>query len=58
MKFAKLLHLLGYHSDAEKIPALNTHRLKLTDHERKNFLAKTESSKILATTKKVVDLSE
>ncbi|EAR90704.2 hypothetical protein TTHERM_00705200 (macronuclear) [Tetrahymena thermophila SB210] len=58
MKFVKLLHLLGYHSEAEKIPAVNQQKLKLTDHERKNYLAKTESSKVLSTTKKAVDLSE
>ncbi|KAL4435549.1 hypothetical protein ABPG74_020325 [Tetrahymena malaccensis] len=58
MKFVKLLHLLGYHSEAEKIPAVNQQKLKLTEHERKNYLAKTESSKVLSTTKKAVDLSE
>jgi len=58
MKFAKLLHLLGYHYEVDKLPAINQQKLKLTEHERKNYLAKTESSKILSTTKKAVDLSE
>ncbi len=30
----------------------------MTEHERKNFLSKTESSRILTNTKKAVDLSE
>lgn len=40
------------------MPAINQQKLKLTDHERKNFLSKTESSRILTTSKKAVDLSE
>ena len=59
IKFSKLLNLLGYHSEADQIiNTVNFSKLKLSEHEKKILLAKTESSKILSTTKKAVDLSE
>jgi hypothetical protein len=59
LKFAKLLHLLGFHNEADTlVNNINFQKLKLSEHERKILLAKTESSKILSTTKKAVDLSE
>ena len=59
IKFSRLLHLLGYHEDARNLfKGVNLEKLKLTEHELKRELARTESSKVVATTKKIVDLSD
>ena len=53
------MHLLGYHEEAKaNFKAISLDKLKLSEHELKRELARTESSKVVATTKKIVDLSD
>ena len=52
------MHLLGYHEDAKnQFKSINLEKLKLTEHELKRELSRTESSKVVAT-KKTVELSD